>query len=69
MMITPRLHPLAGKRAAFYTLGCRLNYAETSTIARQLATVGVERISDEHHHTTEVVPDICIVNSLSLIHI
>ena len=66
MMITPRLHPLVGKRAAFYTLGCRLNYAETSTIARQLATVGVERISDEHHHTTEVVPDICIVNSCSV---
>lgn len=65
-MIAPRLHPLAGKRAAFYTLGCRLNYAETSTIARQLATVGVERISDEHHHTTEVVPDICIVNSCSV---
>ena len=66
MMITPRLHPLVGKRAAFYTLGCRLNYAETSTIARQLATVGVERISDEHHHTTEVLPDICIVNSCSV---
>ena len=66
MMITPRLHPLVGKRAAFYTLGCRLNYAETSTIARQLATVGVERISDEHHHTMEVVPDICIVNSCSV---
>lgn len=65
-MITPRLHPLVGKRAAFYTLGCRLNYAETSTIARQLATVGVERISDEHHHTTEVLPDICIVNSCSV---
>ena len=65
-MITPRLHPLVGKLAAFYTLGCRLNYAETSTIARQLATVGVERISDEHHHTTEVLPDICIVNSCSV---
>lgn len=31
------------KRAAFYTLGCKLNFAETSTLARALAAAGVER--------------------------
>ncbi len=65
-MLKPQIHPLLGKRAAFYTLGCRLNYAETSTIARQLGTVGVERISDEHHHVATLVPDICIINSCSV---
>lgn len=65
-MQAPRPHPLLGKRAAFYTLGCRLNYAETSTIARQLAAVGIKRIPDEHHHTHDIVPDICIVNSCSV---
>ena len=28
--------PLQGKKAAYFTLGCKLNFAETSTIARQL---------------------------------
>lgn len=31
--------------AAYYTLGCKLNFAETSTIARQLTEAGVEKIS------------------------
>ena len=30
--------------AAYYTLGCKLNFAETSTIARQLTDAGVEKI-------------------------
>lgn len=29
-----------GKKAAFYTLGCKLNFSETSTIGRQLEEVG-----------------------------
>ena len=29
-----------GKKAAFYTLGCKLNFSETSTIVRQLEKVG-----------------------------
>ena len=28
------------KRAAFYTLGCKLNFSETSTISRQLSKNG-----------------------------
>lgn len=60
------ISPLAGKRAAFYTLGCRLNYAETSTIARTLASMGVERIAEEHHHDLSQAPDVCIVNTCSV---
>ncbi|KIA88460.1 tRNA (N(6)-L-threonylcarbamoyladenosine(37)-C(2))-methylthiotransferase MtaB [Kaistella jeonii] len=36
------LHP---KTAAFHTLGCKLNFAETSTIARQLTGAGYEKVS------------------------
>lgn len=33
------------KTAAFHTLGCKLNFAETSTIARQLTEAGYEKVS------------------------
>jgi len=33
-----------GKKAAFYTLGCKLNFAETSAIARQFESKGAERV-------------------------
>ena len=29
-----------GKKVAFYTLGCKLNFSETSTISRQLTDMG-----------------------------
>ena len=29
-----------GKTSAFYTLGCKLNFSETSTISRQLKEIG-----------------------------
>ncbi len=32
------------KKVAFHTLGCKLNYAETSTIARQFESAGYEKI-------------------------
>lgn len=31
------------KKAAFYTLGCKLNFSETSTISRQLSDIGFEK--------------------------
>ena len=31
------------KKVAFYTLGCKLNFSETSTIGRQLSMVGFEK--------------------------
>lgn len=33
------------KTAAYHTLGCKLNFAETSTIARQLTGAGYEKVS------------------------
>ena len=39
------------KTAAFHTLGCKLNFAETSTIARQLTDAGYEKVSfDDQAH-------------------
>ena len=46
------------KTAACYTLGCKLNFAETSAISRQLLNVGVPRarrgnrpiFRDQHLH-------------------
>ena len=32
------------KSIAFYTLGCKLNYSETSTISRQLKDAGFETV-------------------------
>ena len=32
---------LAGLKAIYYTLGCKLNFAETSTVATQLEAYGV----------------------------
>ena len=32
------------KKVAFYTLGCKLNFAETSTIARQFNEAGYIRV-------------------------
>jgi len=32
------------KKVAFYTLGCKLNFSETSTIARDFQTEGFERV-------------------------
>lgn len=52
--------PLAGLRAIFFTLGCKLNFAETSTIARQLADVGVVKAKRGE------LADICIVNTCSV---
>lgn len=42
---------LPQKTAAFHTLGCKLNFAETSTIARQLTDSGYQKVSfDEPAH-------------------
>lgn len=49
-----------GKKAVYFTLGCKLNFAETSTIARQLEEVGVRKVRKGE------VADICIVNTCSV---
>ena len=51
---------LQGKKAVYFTLGCKLNFAETSTIARQLEEVGVRKVRKGE------VADICIVNTCSV---
>ena len=52
--------PLQGKKAAYFTLGCKLNFAETSTIAQQLEAEGVRKAKAGE------VADICIVNTCSV---
>lgn len=46
--------------AAFYTLGCKLNFAETSTIARQLVQNGFEKIRFEEG------ADVYVINTCSV---
>lgn len=47
-------------KAAFFTLGCKLNFAETSAIGRALAEHGVERAAEGE------IPDIAVVNTCSV---
>lgn len=43
------------KTAAFHTLGCKLNFAETSTIARQLTDAGYEKVSFDEKANVYVI--------------
>ncbi len=49
-----------GKKVAFYTLGCKLNFSETSTIARDFQNKGFERVDFEE------VADIYVINTCSV---
>jgi len=51
---------LQGKKAAYFTLGCKLNFAETSTIGLQLKEHGVTTAEKGE------VADICVVNTCSV---
>jgi len=51
-------HPM--KKVAFYTLGCKLNYSETSTLSRKFEDKGYQKVS-----FTET-PDIFIINTCSV---
>jgi threonylcarbamoyladenosine tRNA methylthiotransferase MtaB len=48
------------KKVAFYTLGCKLNYSETSTISRKFEESGYQKVE-----FTET-PDIFIINTCSV---
>jgi len=48
------------KKVAFYTLGCKLNFSETSTIARNFQDEGFERVDFEE------VADIYVINTCSV---
>ncbi len=49
-----------GRRALFHTFGCKLNFAETSSVARMLAERGILRV-----HTGDA-PDVIVVNTCSV---
>ncbi|EJL72887.1 tRNA (N(6)-L-threonylcarbamoyladenosine(37)-C(2))-methylthiotransferase MtaB [Chryseobacterium populi] len=48
------------KTAAFHTLGCKLNFAETSTIARQLTDSGYDKVSFDDK------ADVYVINTCSV---
>ena len=48
------------KKAAYLTLGCKLNFAETSAIGRQLSQVGVRKAREGE------IADICVINTCSV---
>lgn len=50
----------ANKKVAFYTLGCKLNFSETSTIARLFEDEGYEKVEFENN------PDIFVINTCSV---
>lgn len=49
-----------GKKASYYTLGCKLNFAETSTVGQMLKSAGVRTASRGEQ------ADICIINTCSV---
>ena len=52
--------PFKGKKAAYCTLGCKLNFSETATIAGMLHSLGVSDCGDGE------VADICIINTCTV---
>jgi threonylcarbamoyladenosine tRNA methylthiotransferase MtaB len=48
------------KKVAFYTLGCKLNFSETSTIARNFQDEGFDRVNFEE------VADMYVINTCSV---
>ena len=48
------------KKAAYYTLGCKLNFAETSTIGKVLSEQGVRKVRPGEK------ADICLINTCSV---
>ena len=49
-----------GKKAAYYTLGCKLNFSETSTFGRLLQDMGVRTVQKGE------VADLCVINTCSV---
>jgi threonylcarbamoyladenosine tRNA methylthiotransferase MtaB len=48
------------KKVAFYTLGCKLNFSESSTLARQLGDRGFTQVP------FEALPDVYVINTCSV---
>ena len=47
-------------KAAYFTLGCKLNFAETSTIGQRLGEAGVQTVQKDE------IADVCIINTCSV---
>lgn len=50
----------AGPRVAFHTLGCKLNFAETSEIAKSLQNAGYAKVEMDQQ------PDVLVINTCSV---
>ena len=48
------------KKVAYFTLGCKLNFAETSSLGRKLAEMGIRKVRSGE------IADICILNTCSV---
>ena len=51
---------ISGGTVAFHTLGCKLNFSETSTVARQLSEGGFARVNIDES------PDVVVINTCSV---
>ncbi|NCA80499.1 MAG: tRNA (N(6)-L-threonylcarbamoyladenosine(37)-C(2))-methylthiotransferase MtaB, partial [Sphingobacteriia bacterium] len=51
---------LQGKTVATYTLGCKLNFAETSYLLKSLIAKGLKKVKAGE------IADICIINTCSV---
>ena len=49
-----------GKKAIYYTLGCKLNFSETSTFGKMLSDMGVVTVDKDEK------ADICLINTCSV---
>ena len=49
-----------GRRVSFHTLGCKLNFSESSTLAREFESNGYVRVGSERD------ADVCVINSCSV---
>ena len=49
-----------GKKAAYYTLGCKLNFSETSTFGKMLSELGVQTAQKGDR------ADLCLINTCSV---
>lgn len=48
------------KKAAYFTLGCKLNFAETSSLGRKLSEMGIQKVRPGE------LADICVINTCSV---
>ena len=49
-----------GKKAAYFTLGCKLNFAETSSIGQELKAAGIRTVRQGE------IADVCVINMCSV---